>query len=185
MRSIRLNTYWDSIERARVQREPQPAFQSHDRTPWDGPETHSSEPTRYPGIFACGCPRLVVQLGTPVFGGRANGADVPKVERSEAMRAQAKRSRGPERAIKLAAPASPTCEERPLASWSNHFSGVLVDPAQAGVFQTPGRAWVQWGSHDESAPVYAEVQLARVEIQWRAIAAARRWGSKTVLLLSI
>jgi hypothetical protein len=67
MQSIRLNTYWDSIEPARVQREPQRAFQFPDQTPGNGPETHSSEPTRYPGTLADGCPKLVIQLGLQYF----------------------------------------------------------------------------------------------------------------------
>lgn len=92
MQSIRLNTYWNSIESARVQREPQPTFQSPDRTPGNGPETLGSKPTRYPGTLADGCPMLVIQLGPPVFCGRANGADAPKTERSEVMRGQAKRA---------------------------------------------------------------------------------------------
>ena len=80
MRSIRLNTYLDSIERGGVPVEPRRAFQPRDQTPRDGPETHGSKPTRYPGTLADGCPDDRDEPKAPVFCGRANGAEPPKSE---------------------------------------------------------------------------------------------------------
>ena len=78
---FRLNTYSDSIGPAAAS-EPLPAFQHCDRTPQHGPETHSSKPLGYP--FKCddGCPD---QVGTPVFCGRALGAETPNSIHSEVM----------------------------------------------------------------------------------------------------
>ena len=66
MRGIRLNTYWDSIEPAGVQKAPQPTFQSPDQTPGDGPEIHNSKPTRYPFKLKDGC-RVAAGLQLPVL----------------------------------------------------------------------------------------------------------------------
>src|SRR5579862_7332796 len=117
----RLNTYRDSIERARVQprmAEPQPAFQLRTQTVWSGPETLCSTPKRYPFKSKTAAHWGSSFLRTCGWGGVAKipiGSLVMSV--------------------------------RPLASVPNQIGGVLPCPTQTGGAQAPG-SWVcDWCGH--------------------------------------